>query len=149
MCGAASTVQPFSSGLLAWLPGVFCQSSNRYFCLLPVLTVRHFNSTSMRYCKFISPAMTPWYHIRCEGWPVWTTVVLTALASLETQTHIPHYGKPYSRRRKNWDLLKNSPKKNGWFFFPDFFYMHCPCPFLQVDSVSPCLDGVLPSKSAF
>jgi hypothetical protein len=25
--------------------------------------------------------------------------------------------------------------------------MHCPCPFLQVDGVSLCLDGVLSSKS--
>jgi hypothetical protein len=33
-------------------------------------------------------------------------------------------------------------------FFPDFFPVCCPCSFLQVDSVSLCLDGVLPSKIA-
>ncbi len=33
-------------------------------------------------------------------------------------------------------------------FFPDFFYMCCPCPFLQVDSVSSRLDSVLPTKRA-
>jgi hypothetical protein len=37
-------------------------------------------------------------------------------------------------------------KKTARFFFPDFFYMCCPCPFLQVDGVSLCLDVVLSSK---
>ncbi len=52
------------------------------------------------------------------------------------------------QRRKNWDLLKNSPKKNADFF--SWFFLHVlPLSFLQVDSVSPCSEGVLPSKSAF
>ncbi len=45
------------------------------------------------------------------------------------------------------ETSKKIPKKKGSFFFPDFLYMRCPCPFLQVDGVSLCLDGVLLSKS--
>ncbi len=42
---------------------------------------------------------------------------------------------------------KKIRQKKRLFFFPDFFYMRCPRPFLQVDGVSLCLDGVLSSKN--
>jgi hypothetical protein len=43
--------------------------------------------------------------------------------------------------------LKKLPQKTV-IFFPDFFPMCCPCPFLQLDGVSLCLDDVLLSKIA-
>jgi hypothetical protein len=45
------------------------------------------------------------------------------------------------------ETSKKIRQKKRSFFFPDFFCMRCPCPFLQVDGVSLCLDGVLSSKS--
>jgi hypothetical protein len=45
------------------------------------------------------------------------------------------------------ETSKKIRQKKRLVFFPDFFYMRCPCPFLQVDSVSLCSDSVLSSKS--
>jgi hypothetical protein len=45
------------------------------------------------------------------------------------------------------ETSKKIRQKKTALFFPDFFYMRCPCPFLQVDGVSLCLDSVLSSKS--
>jgi hypothetical protein len=54
---------------------------------------------------------------------------------------------PHTVSAVKTETSKKIRQKKQLVFFPDFFYMRCPCPFLQVDSVSLCSDSVLSSKS--